>query len=517
MGMRKVFITVSALLVVGGLTLFFVRGQSKYDIEFTGGTSVQMDLKEGVSLTRADVEKHIQEIGVQLNNPGLQAATIYSVGEPIGESPSGEKIYSQYEITTTAINKLQTVVTFSGSRPAVDAATSEIRKAESELGRRMGMFELAPDGAQSYVVSTSRVNPAMVQDVLTKAFPNATVAEPEVEEVVTDAIRQAFQGQLEIQQNLHPAIASAERITEEVVDTYPELADYVGGIRLETTLQTSATLAEIRQRIQELRFRLDTQNLAWYPYAVYGSGLKNTDPNQPVNAFTFVSVEPEAGLRTLSEQEWERFVNNEKNRVLLATQRETTLPRVTQIDPFVGSEAKTRSLISIVLSLAAIVGYIWLRFGSLRFGLAAIACLFHDVSIAVGAVAVSAFLAKTAIGSALLVGDFRISGTLIAAILTLLGYSLNDTIVIFDRIRENRHKAQLTPQTINNSINETLSRTVITGVTTLFVVFVMYIFGGSGLRGFNYVILVGLIVGTYSSIAVAAPLLLIGAEKQQAK
>jgi len=89
--------------------------------------------------------------------------------------------------------------------------------------------------------------------------------------------------------------------------------------------------------------------------------------------------------------------------------------------------------------------------------------------------------------------------------------------VIFDRIRENRHKAQLTPQTINNSINETLSRTVITGVTTLFVVFVMYIFGGSGLRGFNYVILVGLIVGTYSSIAVAAPLLLIGAEKQQAK
>ncbi len=517
MGMRKIFYVVSGLLVIGGLTLFFVRGQSKYDIEFTGGTSVQMDLKEGVSLTRADVEKRIQEIGVQLNNPGLQAATIYSVGEPIGESPSGEKIYSQYEITTTAINKLQTVVTFSASRPAVDAATAEIRKAESELGRRMGMFELAPDGAQSYVVSTSRVNPAMVQDVLTKAFPNATIAEPEVEEVVTDAIRQAFQGQLEIQQNLHPAIASAEKITEEVVDTYPELADYVGGIRLETTLQTPATLAEIRQRIQELRFRLDTQNLVWYPYAVYGSGLKNTDPNQPVSAFTFVSVEPEAGLRTLSEQEWERFVNNERNRVLLATQRETTLPRVTQIDPFVGSEAKTRSLISIVLSLAAIVGYIWLRFGSLRFGLAAIACLFHDVSIAVGAIAISTYLAQTAIGPALLVSDFRINGTLIAAILTLLGYSLNDTIVIFDRIRENRHKAQLTPQTITNSINETLSRTIITGVTTLFVVFVMYVFGGSGLRGFNYVILIGLIVGTYSSIAVAPPLLLIGTEKQQAK
>jgi len=517
MGMRNVSYTVSGLLVICGLVLFFARGKSKYDIEFTGGTSVQMDLRAGVSLTRQQVEERIQQIGVQLNNRDLQVATVYSIGEPIGQTPEGEKTYRQYEITTTAINKLRTTVAFSSNRPAIDVATAEIRKAESNLNRRMGLFELAPVGDQSYVVSTSRVNPALIQEVLTQAFPQATVGEPEVEEVVTDAIRQAFQGQLEIQQNLHPAITSAEKVTEDVVDTYPELADYIGGIRLETTLQTPATLAEIRQRIQELRFRLDTQDLAWYPYAVYGPGLKSIDPNQPVSAFTFVSVEPEAGLRTLTEQEWERFVNNERSRVLLATQRETTLPRVTQIDPFVGSEAKTRSLISIVLSLAAIVGYIWLRFGSLRFGLAAIACLFHDVSIAVGAIAISAFLAQTTIGPALLIGDFRINGTLIAAVLTLLGYSLNDTIVVFDRIRENRHKAQLTPQTVTNSINETLSRTIITGVTTLFVVFVMYVFGGSGLRGFNYVILVGLIVGTYSSIAVAAPLLLIAKDRQQAK
>ena len=109
---------------------------------------------------------------------------------------------------------------------------------------------------------------------------------------------------------------------------------------------------------------------------------------------------------------------------------------------------------------------------------------------------------------------------MIAAILTLLGYSLNDTIVIFDRIRENRRKSQLTAQSVTNSINETLSRTIITGLTTLFVVAVMYIFGGPGLRGFNYVILVGLLVGTYSSIAIAAPLLLInlpGAEPEKTK
>jgi SecD/SecF fusion protein len=269
-------------------------------------------------------------------------------------------------------------------------------------------------------------------------------------------------------------------------------------------------LAEIEQRLKDLRFRPDTQELSWYPYAVYGPGLKPVEPNQAVSSFTFVSVEPEAGLRDLSEDEWQRFVENEKARVLAATERETSLPRVTQIDPFVGSEAKTRALISIVLSLAAIVGYIWLRFGSLRFGLAAIVALFHDVSTALGAVAASAFLATTLLGSVLLIGDFRINGTMIAAILTLLGYSLNDTIVVFDRIRENRRKVQLTAQSITNSLNQTLSRTMITGVTTFLVVLVMYVFGGPGLRGFNFVIGLGLIVGTYSSIGIAAPLLLIG-------
>ncbi|MEN6424197.1 MAG: protein translocase subunit SecD [Phycisphaerales bacterium] len=518
MGMRKVFYVISGVFVVMGLTVFFARGNSKYDIEFTGGTSVQISLKEGVSLTRQNVEDQLQ--AVAQGNADLKAATVYSVGEPTGEAANGEKVYSQYEITTTAINTLRTVATFTGARPSVADATASIRKAEADLSRQIGGFEVAASGDQAYAVATSGVNPKVIQDVLTKAFPSATVAESDVQAVVTDAIRQAFKGQLEIQQNLNPAIASAEKITDQVVDTYPELADYIGGIRIETTLQTAATLPEINLRLKDLRFRPDTQNIAWYPYKILGPGFKAVEPNQPLSSFTFVSVEPEAGLRELTDEEWQSFVENEKSRVLLATQRETSLPRVTQIDPFVGSEAKTRALISIVLSLAAIVGYIWLRFGTLRFGLAAIACLFHDVSIALGAIAVSALLAKSIFGQALLISDFRINGAMIAAILTLLGYSLNDTIVVFDRIRENRRKAQLTPQSVTNSINETLSRTIITGLTTLFVVAVMYVFGGSGLRGFNYVILVGLIVGTYSSIAIAAPLLLVnlpGAEQDKAR
>ena len=113
----------------------------------------------------------------------------------------------------------------------------------------------------------------------------------------------------------------------------------------------------------------------------------------------------------------------------------------------------------------------------------------------------------------LLIGDFKINLAMIAAFLTLIGYSLNDTIVIFDRIRENRGKArQLNPQTITNSINQTISRTILTSFTTFIVVLIMYIFGGQGLRGFTFAIGFGIIIGTYSSVAIAAPILLLGAK-----
>jgi SecD/SecF fusion protein len=516
MGLRPVFYTISAVLVVGGMTAFLLRGPSKYDIEFTGGTSVQIDLIPDTQLTRQDVEDRITKIGAELGNADLQSASIYSVGNPVGVGPKGEKVFDQYEITTTATNKLETTVTPAAGGPwTTDNVTAAIRKAETEQHRDLGSFAVTARGDKSFAITTSRANRPLVQGILEAAFPNAEISEPVVDEVVSNAIRRAFQGQLQLQQNLRPRIVSTERITDQVLDTYPELADYVGGIKMDVGLEVPATLRQIDQRLRELKFRPDTQDLTSYPYQVFAADLKQVEPNQPLTAFTFASVNPEAGLRELTDEEWTRFVDDEKTRVQQATERETSLQRVTQIDPLVGSEAKTRALISIVLALAAIVAYIWLRFGDLRFGLAAIAALFHDLSAGLGAVAISVFLAGTLIGQALLIGDFRINGAIIAAILTLLGYSLNDTIVVFDRIRENRHRAQLTAQSITNSINQTLSRTIITGFTTFIVVLVMYIFGGSGLRGFNYVIAVGLIVGTYSSIAIAAPLLLIGKRLEQ--
>ncbi len=523
MGMRKMFFAISGTLIVLGLTVFFTRDNTKnnkYDIEFTGGTSVQINLKNEVSLTRQNVEDRIVKVGQELGNRALQTANVYSLGEAIGPASDGENSFRQYEITTTATNMTSAAVTFTPDAPqSADSVTAAIKKAQVEFRRNLASLRVTPDRdkANSFVVSTSRINPSVMQNILQKAFPEAEVAEPLIDEVVSNAVRSAFEGQLEIQQNLEPTIVSETKITETQIDSYPELADYMGGLKIECRLGSPASLQDIDRRLKDLRFKPDTQNLVWYTYGLFGPDLKPVDPNQPVDAFVYVSADPEAGLRDFSEEEWNRFATNEKTRVLAATQLEASLPRVTQIDPSVGSEQKTRALIAIFLSLSAIVAYVWVRFGSVRYGLAAIASLVHDVTITLGAVTVCAYLAGTPIGQALLIGDFKINLAMVAAFLTLIGYSLNDTIVVFDRIRENRHKAQLTAQTITNSINQTLSRTIMTSFTTFIVVLVMYIWGGPGLRGFTFAMGFGIIIGTYSSIAIASPLLLIGIKRQQGK
>jgi len=182
---------------------------------------------------------------------------------------------------------------------------------------------------------------------------------------------------------------------------------------------------------------------------------------------------------------------------------------VVQFAPSVAKQSRNQAFIALALAMLGIMGYLWFRFGSLQYGLAAVIALIHDSAIAVGFVALSYFIAPTIFGKALLINDFRIDMTLVAAFLTVVGYSINDTIVVFDRIRENRGKlATVSANVVNNSINQCLSRTVLTSTTTLLVILVMYLFGGSGIHGFNYALIVGVLVGTYSSVAIAAPLLL---------
>jgi preprotein translocase SecF subunit len=173
--------------------------------------------------------------------------------------------------------------------------------------------------------------------------------------------------------------------------------------------------------------------------------------------------------------------------------RQIDIRRTETVGPRIGAELKTAAFWAIIYSLVGILVYITWRF-QFRFAIAAIIALVHDVLITLGFFSV--------IG-------MEISLAVIAAILTIVGYSLNDTIVVFDRIRENLHgkRRENYAGIVNASINETLSRTIITSLTTILVVLSLVIFGGAVIRDFALTLLIGVMVGTYSSIFIASPVL----------
>ena len=170
-----------------------------------------------------------------------------------------------------------------------------------------------------------------------------------------------------------------------------------------------------------------------------------------------------------------------------------TFRRVENVGPKVSSELLKSGIIAIALSLAAMLFYIWIRF-EWQFSLGAILALFHDVIITLGLFSLF---------------SLEINLSIVAAILTIVGYSMNDTVVIYDRVRENLRKFSDIKifELTNISINETLSRTVITSVTTLLALVSIYLFGGEILRGFSLAMIMGVVFGTYSSIYIANPIL----------
>jgi preprotein translocase subunit SecF len=163
------------------------------------------------------------------------------------------------------------------------------------------------------------------------------------------------------------------------------------------------------------------------------------------------------------------------------------------VGPQVGEQLKTQAKLAVGFSLLGMLVYLWFRF-ELIYGVAAVVAVFHDTLITLGAFSLT---------------NKEITLTVIAAILTLVGYSMNDTIVVFDRIRENIRmmRRESLAEIVNRSINQTLSRTILTSGLTFLTVLSLYLFGGEVLNGFSFALVIGILIGTYSSIAVAAPML----------
>ena len=189
----------------------------------------------------------------------------------------------------------------------------------------------------------------------------------------------------------------------------------------------------------------------------------------------------------------ENFIVNLKGELTKDLGNSFNFRRVESVGPKVSSELLKSGILAIALSLGAILIYIWIRF-EWQFSLGAIAAIFHDVIITLG------FFSLL---------NLEINLSIVAAVLTIVGYSMNDTVVIFDRVRENLKKFSDIKifDLTNISINETLSRTIITSATTLLALFSIFIFGGEILKGFSFAMILGVIIGTYSSIYIANPVL----------
>ena len=245
--------------------------------------------------------------------------------------------------------------------------------------------------------------------------------------------------------------------------------DFKGGIMIEAEFDTTPNISNLRQKI-------DSLNIGNSEIQEFG------DPK--IILFKLESNSEEGKENNSIIEQFKKSIGENVD-----------YRRIEFVGPKVGSELKMIAIKAILFSLIAMFIYIWFRFSGWQFGLGALIALFHDVISTLGFFSISQI-------------EFNLAS--IAAILTIAGYSINDTVVVFDRIRENLIKSELElSNLLNKSINQTLSRTFMTSVTTLLALVALYIFGGEVIKGFVSAMIWGVVIGTYSSIFIASPLIVL--------
>jgi preprotein translocase subunit SecF len=253
--------------------------------------------------------------------------------------------------------------------------------------------------------------------------------------------------------------------------------DFAGGTMVHLKFQRSVTLPEVRQAFEKMDL----------------GGSVIQDFGQPgANEYLVRLDQTSVEIGALGEQIKKALTDQ-----FGADQFEVR--RIESVGPKIGQDLRQRGALSVIVATIMMGVYIWLRF-DLRFGIGAVIALAHDVLVAVGA---------------LMLADYEFDLTIVAALLTIVGFSVNDTVVICDRIRENMRKIkrETLEGIVNISINETLSRTVLTTGTALLVLISLYVLGGAVIRPFAFTLLVGFISGVYSTIFIASPVILMWEKK----
>ena len=469
-GARPMLLLVSGALFVASLVAVVTRGNDIFETEFRGGVAMSLSTRKAadgeatapdgrVGFTRAAVEERVRAIGAASPNDivvsQLASANVLTVGET-----SKDGLGSQFQIRVG--NPPNPPEGFDEATITRDVVGAVVRAFANDLDVRL---PLAFTGSEStdHTAYTRPVEKALVGSSIGR-----------------------------------PAVAQEP------------VGEFRGGVAIIIDqLSPPVTATDISERIARMRAQPDWSSTAGRKTKVFG--LEPVDAASPFGPQRSVAVlvgDPDLSSLEIDLEIWDRdFAREEWTLVQQALVQQASLDQVSSFSPIVAQNLAATAVVAVVLSLIGMLAYIWVRFGSFRFSTATVVSLTFNVVVCLGFLAVSIPLARTGFGSALFIEEYRIDLNVVAGLLTIIGYSINDTVVILDRVRENRGKRSwISRDTVNLAINQTFSRTVLTGGTTLATAIVLIALGGTGIRPFAYTFLVGLIAGTFSSVAIAAPL-----------
>ncbi|WP_020468283.1 protein translocase subunit SecDF [Zavarzinella formosa] len=459
MKIRQLMFTITGILTVLGVGLFFMRGQRGLNVDFVGGTAFSGQLDQPL------------EIG--------------ELRKLLSEDRQKERL-NVTEVKETSTRKTYEIHYADGGTTTVSLANEpDGSTPEAQLANVKARASVLPDwSVEQIFTSESKGDSSRIFNV------RSTERESEL---VQASINRLF---------TNPAGKSL--LLETNCTPTKQGNDWILTFNKPVSKSYVKTLIE-----KQFQKNLSSEYVASDVFEITEAGEEKDGRYEKMRLEVFKEANDGIAQLVKDPAKLDLIVNNAAKEFSVKPQAE----RLETFDGTLASETRSRALYAIVASWIAILMYLWFRFGNWTFGAAALICLIHDLCFTLGAIAACYYLHDTFIGKIFGLQDFKIDLPAVAALLTLVGYSVNDTIVVFDRIKEVRGKnPALNEQMINDSVNQTLSRTVLASLTTFLVVIVLYAFGGEGVHLFAFVMVVGVIVGTYSSIYIAAPLLLVFGE-----
>jgi SecD/SecF fusion protein len=447
---RYATLGLSALLVAAGVWVVASRGADVWDNDFRGGTKITVQLKNGADgkpllLSRAEAAERVGKVSRQPEF--VKAIPEFTAAEVLAINPSPTD----------------------------------------------------PTRSSRFSVKTVEQDAAAVQSAVLAAFRDVVDEQPPIR----------FAGSAETD----PAQAPVRPITDRTLGenigkpaVRTQVAEFVGGaaVVLEN-LDPRPSLAQLEERLRLMRNDPVHQGASNRPHQwVILAG----DERAVESAVLLVRDEAISYLQ--DPQRWNAAMRaSEWKLISEAMNRATSLAGVESFSASIARTFVTQAITSVLLSGVLIVIYLWLRFQSFRYSFGAICSTLHDCVVAAGALAACGLLVERFPGFAAAIGiePFKIDLNVVAAVLTILGYSLNDTVIVMDRIRETKGKSAFaTKAIVNDAVNSTISRTILTAGLTLIATLALYMIGGEAIRPFAFTFLIGVLTGTYSSIFIAAPL-----------